>query len=84
MAAIERIDGATWPAKPASGPPPAIGRKVPACALAAYARLADERKVLEASYASDAPGFAKAYAARKKAVVGQAAMDALGCRGGVP
>lgn len=84
MPSIERIDGTTWPGKPAAGPPPTAGAKVPACALARYARLAEEKANLEATYASDPPGLAKAYAARKNALVGQAAMDAIGCRGGTP
>lgn len=83
MPTIERIDGASGPPK-AAVPAPATGRKVPACALAAYARLADERKTLEATYAGDAAGFDRAFVARKHALVGQAAMDAIGCKGGGP
>lgn len=82
--AIARIDGSSGPVKAPTPPPTLPGSKVPACALAAYAKLADEVAVLSARHAGDPAGFEGAYAATKNSLVGPAAMDAIGCKGGAP
>ena len=71
--------GAT-PAKAAPDQPPAGAVSATReCVLEAYAKLAAETSVLQAKHAGDPAGFAAAHAARKKELVGQAALETTGC-----
>jgi len=78
---IERIDGASGPAK-SPGALPSTLPPVPTCALARYAKFADEAKLLAERHVGDPAAYDAAYAAKKQEMLGQKAMDAIGCRGG--
>lgn len=77
--AVVRLSGtvkeAKLPAPELSGAP-----QVDGCVVSAYAKLAGETAHLAETHAGDPPGFAKAYKARKEAVVGAAALRAAGCK----
>jgi len=78
---IERIDGASGPPKSPGALPPTLPA-VPACALALYAKFGDEVKLLAERHVGDPAAYQAAYAAKKQEMLGQAVMDAIGCRGG--
>lgn len=66
---------------PGKAPPtvPTESEVISDCVKEAYASLDKEVPALRAMHASDAAGFANAFAARKRAVVGVDALRAKGC-----
>jgi hypothetical protein len=75
-----RFDGSVPVVKPKSPMPSSGPRKAPDCVARAYAQLADETFALAVVHGEGTPAFRAAYAARKGALVSQAALDAAGCK----